>query len=139
MKNLDKDVFEDSSQKIKKLSKKHLKMIVFWTKFVSILGLIASILMFFSNILFVLNRQGSIGESIPYWIISLASFIPLLYLFKLSKSINSFLIDSNEIILQNVIQNLKSYFKSIGITMIILFTLFLIRLIGSFIYYYYYK
>ncbi len=41
MKNLDKNVFDDSSQfGINNESKKFLKIIVFWSKFISIVGLL---------------------------------------------------------------------------------------------------
>ncbi len=58
MKNLDKDIFEEPSHfGINKESKKLLKKIVFWTKFVSIAGLITVILIFFGSIIIVINRD----------------------------------------------------------------------------------
>ena len=138
MKNLDKDIFEEQSKfGINKQSKELLTKVVFWTKFVSIAGFITVFLIFFGSIIIVINRDSSMGQAFPNWLMSILAFIPLIYLFKFSKKLNQSLLNSDEIILQKSIQLLKSYFKTIGITMIVVFVVYFLAILGTFIYKFY--
>ena len=135
MENLDKDVFKESSEfKINNKSKEFLKTIVFWTKFISIAGLVATSFVFFNSIFSVINHDASLGQVFTLWFLSLFAFVPLSYLFKFSQKLKQTLITSDEIILQKSIQYLKSYFKTIGISMIIIFSFYFLALIGTLIY-----
>ncbi|WP_375561245.1 hypothetical protein ACE193_01445 [Bernardetia sp. OM2101] len=140
MENLDRNVFEEPSHfGMNSQSKELLKSISFWTKFIAILGLIATSAIFFGAIVLVINRQTSIGRVFFYWVLSLFSFVPLIYLFKFSKKSKECLLSSDEATLQKTIQSLRSYFKSIGVSMILIFSVFLLEILGMFIYYSFFK
>lgn len=89
---------------------------------------------FFSFVFSVINRNATLGQAFPMWFLSLFTFIPLVYLFKFSKDLKESLENSDEIILKKAIQNLKSYFKSIGISMILVFVCFVVLILSVFIF-----
>jgi hypothetical protein len=131
MKNLDKNVFDDSSQfGINNQSKELLKKIIFWSKFISITGLIAVISMSLLFLFSVTQNELTLGDAIVSWVFFSLFVIPLIYLFLFARKTEQSLRELDNIILQKAIQNLKSYFTSIGFSMILAFVLFVIALVS---------
>ncbi|WP_375561246.1 hypothetical protein ACE193_01450 [Bernardetia sp. OM2101] len=129
MENLDKNIFDDSSQfGINNPSKELLKTIVFWSKFISITGLLAVITFSLLFLLMVIQNEFILEDAIVLWAMLSVFIIPLLYLFIFARKTEKSLAELDTIVLQKAIQNLKSYFKSIGISMILIFILFVIAM-----------
>ncbi|WP_291726046.1 hypothetical protein [Bernardetia sp.] len=127
MENLDKDIFEESIHfGLNSQTKKLLKRVVFWAKFISILGLLAVVLLSLLFGLSVIEREMILGDAVVMWIMLAFFIIPLVYLFVFALKAESALRESDSFILQKAVEYLKSYFKSIGISMILVFILFII-------------
>ncbi len=134
MEHLDKNIFDDSSFGINNQSKEILKTIVFWSKFISIVGLLAIIIISVGSVFLVLNRQIVLMIALRFLGVFSLCVIPLVYLFVFARKTEQFLRESDTIILQKAIQNLKSYFKSIGVSMILMITIYLLALLTALIY-----
>ncbi len=67
----------------------------------------------------ILAREMRLGDAIPFWIFSVLCIIPLVYLLLFARKTEQSLRESDSNILQKAIQNLKSYFKSIGVLIIL--------------------
>lgn len=132
MENLDKNIFDDSSLGINNQSKELLKTIVFWSKFISIVGLFVTIGFSLLFVLMIVGREMRLGDAVPFWVFSALCIIPLVYLFLFARKIEQTLRESDSNILQKAIQNLKSYFKSIGVVIILTFVcLIILVIVGS--------
>jgi hypothetical protein len=109
-------------------AKAYLKTTATWTSFFAILSFIYVGLMALSGIVVMLggrflpSSMGGAGVAIGivYIIMAIILLIPTLYLYRSSQRTKQALINNDKIILEEAFQNMKSYWKFIGIMTIII-------------------
>lgn len=123
----DENQIVDSELRITYNSSLFLGQIGKWTLFISILGMI-TILFFilcgFSIGLFMPDNIPNVGLSpmgimLTYWIIAILYVMPVYYMYNFSTNVKEAVQTKNSQILETAFANLKSYYKYIGILLII--------------------
>lgn len=127
------------------LTTSHLSSTAKWAKFISIVGFIVSALLaigafFAGSFISAFSQSSGVGYinggafTIVYLIMALLFFLPNLFLFNYSGKMQQALNGNDQNALNNSFGQLKSYFKFIGIIMIIVISMyalvFLLAIIG---------
>ncbi len=111
-----------------------------WSKFLAIIGFIATAFILISA-MFVGNYIAMMNSDSPYsmgsgaavgfcLIIALVAFIPALYLFKFSTSLEKALVNRSGVFLENAFRHLKSHYQFLAIITILSFLFYIVCLIG---------
>ncbi|MEX6687038.1 DUF5362 family protein [Danxiaibacter flavus] len=127
------------------LTTSHLVSTAKWAKFISIVGFVMSALIvlvafFAGSLLSVFSPAGSAGYmsgsflTVVYLIFALLFFLPNLFLFNYAGKMQQALNGNDQNALNNSFAQLKSYFRFIGIIMIVVISIyalvFLLAIIG---------
>jgi len=113
-----------------------------WAKFIAIIGFIFCGLMVIASLFMgsilassmsdVMGGAGVVGGgvfTVMYMLFAALWFVPCLYLFRFSSKMQVALRNNEQETLLNALKNLKSYFKFIGILLIIVLSLYAIAII----------
>ncbi|MBC8754800.1 hypothetical protein H2O64_08970 [Kordia sp. YSTF-M3] len=138
----DSSVFDNFELRLNESSKKFLRETAKWAFILAIIGFImigifVFVAVFFLVMFTALNssvnpfvQSGLSVEfvAIVYFVMALLYFFPVLYLYKFSRKMKSALIEKNTEDLTLAFSNLKSFFKFIGITVLIFLGLYILIL-----------
>lgn len=141
-----KSAFETFELEVGEDIKKLLKETASWTYFLSILGFVGIGFMVVFGLFFgAFMGSGLLGDSNPYAamgfsmaylglvyvVIALIYFLPVYYLFNFSRKMKSALKATNNTDFKLAFTSLKSHYKFVGIFAIIIFSLYLLVILGS--------
>ena len=127
-------------------SKKYLKEIARWSYFLSIVGFITLglIILFAFFIKALFSFLPDVGGdnfsttsfpfmmlSMVYFVIALFYFFPIFYLYKSSSKMKTALQNNNHILLEDSFKNLKSHYKFIGITTLVIIAIYTFVFLGA--------
>ena len=135
----------EQNLELNQLAKEALKEGSKWTFFLSIIGFIGVAFMLLAAIFMTISLSdlpdessvfGSLGGmkyffSLFYFIMSGLYFIPMFYLYKYSSNIKTALQFSDNNLVAEAFVNLKSHHKFLGISVIVVLSLYLLILIGG--------
>lgn len=136
----DSSVFDNFELRLNDRLQKLLRTSCRWAFIIAITGFIASgLLLFFGMFMLIFfNDVGTIDQyggipayvlSIIYIVVAVITFLPTLYLYSFSRRMAEALREKNTEDLTIAFSKLKSYFKFIGITILIIIGLYIIALI----------
>ncbi len=137
-------VFDNFELRLNESSKKFLRETSKWAFVLSIIGFIVSGLLLFIGMftLIFFNDVGTTSQygGIPFWMLSLiymvsavVGFFPSVYLYSFSRRMAVALREKNTEDLTLAFSKLKSYFKFLGITTLIVITFYIIALVFAII------
>lgn len=144
MENFDKENSQSSELFITNQANYYLLSTSKWGRFLAIMGFISIGLMFVMGVLmlFEIWGAGEIGSSyymsqmgIIYFIIAAIYFFPVRYLYIFSNNVKNATSINDVATLESGFKNLKSLFKFMGITTIIMIALYVIMIIGMIIFF----
>ena len=122
-------------------TKAHLSETARWARFLSVVGFVFLLLVVFFGVYSMLmishyedafngypgqrDIMDSIGAGVAvmYIIVSLIAFFPLLFMYKFARQMRNALSSNDQALLNSSFQNLKIYFRYLGIVTIILLVL----------------
>ncbi|EDP96318.1 DUF5362 family protein [Kordia algicida OT-1] len=132
-------VFDDFELRLNDISKKYLREAAKWAFMLSIVGfilvglfvLLAVIIIVMSSAVSTNNAFQAQGLPIAfvafiYIIMAALYFFPVLYLYKFSRKMKTALIEKNTEELTVAFSNLKSFFKFIGVMMLVVIGIFVL-------------
>ncbi|QHI36117.1 hypothetical protein IMCC3317_14710 [Kordia antarctica] len=140
LKQQDDSVFDNFELRLNENSKNFLRETAKWAFILSIVGFIMIGIFVFVAVLFIVMSsalssnvspfaQSGLGTeyiSIVYLVMALLYFFPVFYLYKFSRKMKSALIEKNTEDLTAAFSNLKSHYKFIGITMLIVIGIYVL-------------
>jgi hypothetical protein len=135
----------EQNLELNQLAKDALKEGAKWTFFLSIMGFIGVGLMVLAAIVMTItlstlpDEVGSFGFfgamknflSLFYLLMAVLYFFPIYYLYKYSSNVKTALQFNDSNLLADAFVNLKSHHKFLGISIIVIFSLYLLIIIGA--------
>ena len=139
----DNSVFENFELRLNEQSKKFLRETAKWAFILSIIGFIMIgifilVAVFFIVMIFTtssnfnpLAQSGASVEilAIVYFLMALLYFFPVLFLYRFSKKMKSALLEKNTEDLTTAFSNLKSFYKFIGVTALIVIGIYMLIIV----------
>ncbi|WP_420574316.1 DUF5362 family protein [Kordia sp.] len=136
----DNSVFDNFELRLNEISKKYLRETAKWAFMLSIVGFIlVGLFVLFSVLIVVMSSAFNNAsnpferEGIPlafvgliYLLMAVLYFFPVFYLYKFSRKMKAALIEKNTEDLTAAFANLKSFFKFIGITMLVIIGIYVL-------------
>lgn len=128
---------------IDKQSKKYLREIAMWGKFLAILGFIKTGILLLSSIVFPLiahKIESHFNHDLPIWGMTLfflmmaaLAYFPSNYLYCFARYTKRALSQDDQDVMRHALQNLKSYCRFIGILFIIILCIYPIAIVSAII------
>jgi Family of unknown function (DUF5362) len=122
--------------------KGYLLEIAKWAKFLSIIGFIGLALMVLGALgLFVAGGSSYYGAKqmtgmgVVYLIAAGLYYFPVFYLFKSASELKTGCLSNDQMTLTNGFENLKSHYKFVGISMIIVLSLYALIFVGGLLFF----